>query len=171
MMMYERKQEMHKKYLKVPPGWILGTIKRELNAFSGDTSEDQQDHHEMALTHWGQNHWQYPPARLWDIFYYDLLFKSFQSRYEPRDWCKVRLQQLNYPVYYEEQWLKAGEEKRLAREADEKVRHETPGTWEHQKVVHEEANIRAREADDGGMTFETWPPPRSPSGISLRLST
>jgi hypothetical protein len=40
MMMYERKQEMHEKYLKVPPGWILGTIKRELNASSGDTSED-----------------------------------------------------------------------------------------------------------------------------------
>jgi hypothetical protein len=40
MMMYERNQEMREKYLKVPPGWILGTIKRELNASSGDTSED-----------------------------------------------------------------------------------------------------------------------------------
>jgi hypothetical protein len=39
-MMYERKQEMHKKYLKVPPGWILGTIKRELNTSGGDTLED-----------------------------------------------------------------------------------------------------------------------------------
>jgi hypothetical protein len=91
MMMYERKQEMREKYLKVPPGWILGTIKRELNAFGSDTSEDQQDHHEMALTYWRQNHQQYPPVRLWDIFYYDLLFKSFKSRYELRDWCKVRL--------------------------------------------------------------------------------
>jgi hypothetical protein len=29
--MYERKQQMREKYLKVPPGWIFGTIKRELN--------------------------------------------------------------------------------------------------------------------------------------------
>jgi hypothetical protein len=64
MMMYERKQEMRKKYLKVPPGWILGTIKRELNASSGDTPEDRQDHHETALAYWRQNHRQYPPARL-----------------------------------------------------------------------------------------------------------
>jgi hypothetical protein len=73
-------------------------------------------------------------------------------------------------VYYEEQRLKAKEEKRLAREAEEKVRCETPGTWEHQKVVQEEANIHAREADDGDTTFETWPPPQSPSGTSLHLS-
>jgi hypothetical protein len=88
-----------------------------------------------------------------------LLFKFFESRYELRDWCKVRLQQLNDPVYYKEQRLKAEEEKRLAREAQEKVRCETPGTWEHQKDVQEEANRRAREADDGGTTSETWPPP------------
>jgi hypothetical protein len=63
-----------------------------------------------------------------------LLFKSFESRrYELRDWCKVRLQQLNDPVYYEEQRLKPEEEKRLAQETEEKVRRETPGTWEHQK--------------------------------------
>jgi hypothetical protein len=99
-----------------------------------------------------------------------MLFKSFESRYELRDWCKVRLHQLNDHVYYEEQRLKAEEEKRLAREAEEKVRRETPGTWEHQKVVQEEANKHAREADDGGTTFETWPPSRSPSGISLCLS-
>jgi hypothetical protein len=74
-------------------------------------------------------------------------------------------------MYYEEQRLKAEEEKRLAREVEENVRHETPGTWEHQKAVQEEANRRARETDDGGMTSETWPPSRSPSGISLRLST
>jgi hypothetical protein len=110
-------------------------------------SEDWQDHHEMALAYWRQNHWQL------------------------REWCKVRLQQLNDPVYYEEQRLKAKEEKRLAREAEEKVRRETPGTWEHQKVVQVEANRRAREADNGGTTSETWPPPRSPSGILLRLST
>jgi hypothetical protein len=127
-LMYERKQKMREKYLKVPPGWILWTIKRELNASGGDTSKDRQDHHEMALAYWRQNHQQYPPARLWDIFYYDLLFKSFKSRYELRDWCKVRLQQLNDPMYYEEQQLKAEEEKRLAQVAEEKVRRETPRT-------------------------------------------
>jgi hypothetical protein len=119
---------MRENYLKVPPGWILGIIKRELNASGGDTSEDRQDHHEMALAYWRQNCRQYPPARLWDIFYYDLLFKSFESRYELRGWCKVRLQQLNNPVYYEEQRLKGEEEKRLAWEAEEKVRRETPVT-------------------------------------------
>jgi hypothetical protein len=51
MMMYERKQEMREKYLNVPPGWILGTIKRELNASGGDTSEDRQDRHEMVLAY------------------------------------------------------------------------------------------------------------------------
>jgi hypothetical protein len=91
MMMYERKQEMREKYLKVPPGWILRTIKRELNASSDDTSEDRHDRHEMALAYWRQNRRQYPVAQLWDIFYYDLLFESFESRYELRDWCKVRL--------------------------------------------------------------------------------
>jgi hypothetical protein len=39
MMMYERKQEMREKYFMVPSGWILGTIKRELNASDGDMSE------------------------------------------------------------------------------------------------------------------------------------
>jgi hypothetical protein len=38
-------------------------------------------------------------------------------------------------MYYEEQRLKAEEEKMLAREAEEKVRRETPGTWEHQTAV------------------------------------
>jgi hypothetical protein len=51
-MMYERKLEMRKKHLKVAPGQILGTIKRELNVSDGDTSEDWQDHHEMALAYW-----------------------------------------------------------------------------------------------------------------------
>jgi hypothetical protein len=49
MMMYKRKQEMREKYLKVPSGWILGTIKRELNAFGGDTLEDPHDRHETDL--------------------------------------------------------------------------------------------------------------------------
>jgi hypothetical protein len=74
-------------------------------------------------------------------------------------------------MYYEEQLLNAEEEKRLAREPEEKVRRETPRTWKHQKVVQEEANRRAGEADDGGTSSKTWPLPRSSSGISLRLST
>jgi hypothetical protein len=57
-----------------------------------------------------------------------LLFKSFESRYELLDWCKVRLQQLNDPVYYEKRRLKVEEEKRLAQEAEENVRRETPRT-------------------------------------------
>jgi hypothetical protein len=61
-MMYERKQEIREKYLKVPLGWILRTIKRELNVSGGDTSEDRQDRHEMALAYWRQNRQQYPPA-------------------------------------------------------------------------------------------------------------
>jgi hypothetical protein len=50
-MVYEKKKEIQEKYLKEPLGWILGTIKRELNlyAFGGDTIEDLQDCHEMAL--------------------------------------------------------------------------------------------------------------------------
>jgi hypothetical protein len=80
--------------------------------------EDMQDHTETALAYWRQNRRQYPSARLWDIFYYDLLCKSFESRYELWDWCKARLQQLNNPVYVEEQWHKAEEEKWLAQEAE-----------------------------------------------------
>jgi hypothetical protein len=52
MMMCERNQYMHEKYFKVPPGWILGTINRELNASGGDTSEDRHDPHETALAYW-----------------------------------------------------------------------------------------------------------------------
>jgi hypothetical protein len=82
------------------------------------------------------------------------------------------LQQLNNLVSYKEERLKdEEEEKRLAQEAEEKVRREKPGTWEHQKVVHEEANRCVREVDDRGTTSETWPLPRSPSGITLHLST
>jgi hypothetical protein len=62
------------------------------------------------------------------LFYYDLLCKSFESRYELRDWCHTRLQQLNDPLYCEEQRHKAEEEKRLAHEAEQKRRCETPNT-------------------------------------------
>jgi hypothetical protein len=157
---------MREKYLKMPPGWIIGTFKRELNlyVFVDDTLEDLQDRTETALVYWRQNHRRYPPARLWDIIYYDLLCNSFESRYEPRDWCKTRLQQLNNTMYVEEQWRKAEEEKRLAQEAELKRKCETPGTWEYYKAQCDEANRRAREVDAGGTTSETWPPPRSPSG-------
>jgi hypothetical protein len=67
-------------------------------------------------------------------------------------------------VYVEEQWCKAEEEKRLAQEAELKRRRETPGTWEHYKAQCDEANRCAREANAGGTTSETWPPPRSPPG-------
>jgi hypothetical protein len=92
-MVYEKKKEMWEKHLKIPPGWIVGTICRELNlyVFGGDTMKDSQDCHETVLAYWRQNRRQYPPARLWDIFYYDLLCKSFESRYELQDWCLARL--------------------------------------------------------------------------------
>jgi hypothetical protein len=68
-------------------------------------------------------------------------------------------------MYLEEQRLKSEEEKWLAQEAEEQRRRETPVTWEHYNARQEEVNRRAREADAGGMTSETWPPPRSPPGI------
>jgi hypothetical protein len=64
-------------------------------------------------------------------FYYDLLCMSFESRYELRDWCRARLQQLNDRVYCEEQRCKTEEEKRLAQDAEQKRRRETLETWEH----------------------------------------
>jgi hypothetical protein len=41
-MIYEKKKEMRKKYLKMSLGWIIGTICRELNLYasSGDIMED-----------------------------------------------------------------------------------------------------------------------------------
>jgi hypothetical protein len=62
-------------------------------------------------------------------------------------------------VYVEEQRCKAKEEKRLAQEAELKRRCETPRTWEHYQSQCEEVDRRAREADAGGTTSETWPPP------------
>jgi hypothetical protein len=52
-MVYEKKKEMREKYLKMPPGWILGTIKRELNlyAYDGDMLEDLHDCTETALAY------------------------------------------------------------------------------------------------------------------------
>jgi hypothetical protein len=102
---YEKKKEIREKYLKMPPGWILGTIKKELNlyAFDDDMLEDLQDHTKTTLAYWRQNRRQYPLAWLWDIFYYHLLLKSFKSRYKLQDWCKARLRRLNDLVYVEKQ--------------------------------------------------------------------
>jgi hypothetical protein len=56
-MVYEKKNEIRKKYLKMPPGWILETIKREINLYTsgGDTLEDLQDRTETVLVYWRQN--------------------------------------------------------------------------------------------------------------------
>jgi hypothetical protein len=50
--MVYKKKEMREKYFKEPLGWILGTIKSELNLFNlscNETLEDLQDHHDTAL--------------------------------------------------------------------------------------------------------------------------
>jgi hypothetical protein len=86
-MIYEKNKEMHEKYLKEPPGWILGTIKRELNIseFKGDEGlEELNDHHNTTLAYWRQNRGQYPPEWGWDRFHFDLLYMSFESRHELR---------------------------------------------------------------------------------------
>ena len=51
-MVYEKKKEMREKYLKMPPGWILRTIKRVLNLFEHDgTLDDLHDEHDKALAY------------------------------------------------------------------------------------------------------------------------
>jgi hypothetical protein len=67
-------------------------------------------------------------------------------------------------VYCKEQWRKSKEEKRLAQEAEQKRRRETPDTWEHYQTRCEEADRCTRKDDAGGTTSETWPPPQSPPG-------
>jgi tagatose-1,6-bisphosphate aldolase non-catalytic subunit AgaZ/GatZ len=65
-------------------------------------------------------------------------------------------------VYLEEKrqlQIKAEEEKRLAQETEQQRRCETPGTWKHYFAKQEDASRRAREADLGGMIYETWPLP------------
>jgi hypothetical protein len=117
-MMYERKQQIREKHLKAPPQWILGTIKTELKLFEHDeTLNDLHDKHNKALAYWRQNHRQYPPERVWDKYYFDLLRKSFNLWV----WCEAREKQLRDPMYLEEQLrlqMKAEEEKRLAREVE-----------------------------------------------------
>jgi hypothetical protein len=53
-MMYERKQQMCEKYLKVPSRWILRTIKRELNLFElcgNGPVDDLHDEYDKALAY------------------------------------------------------------------------------------------------------------------------
>jgi hypothetical protein len=72
----------------------------------------------MTLAYWRQNRRQYPPERVWDKYYFDLLRKSFESRHELQAWCEAREKQLKDPVYLEEQRQQQmkDEEKRLAQE-------------------------------------------------------
>jgi hypothetical protein len=76
------------------------------------------------------------------------------------------------PVYLEEQrqlQMTTEEEKRLAQEAEQQRRHETPDTWEHYFAKQEEMNRRAREANTGATTSQTWPLPQLPPGNSFVL--
>jgi hypothetical protein len=51
-MMYEKKQQMCEKHLKVSPCWILGTIKRELHLFEHDeTLNYLHDEHDKTLAY------------------------------------------------------------------------------------------------------------------------
>jgi hypothetical protein len=105
-MIYEKKTEMCEKYLKEPPDWILGIIKRELNLFElsgNETMDDFHVQHDKALTYWRQNRREYPSVCVWDCLYFDLLRKSFESRHALRAWCVARMKQLHYPVYIKEQ--------------------------------------------------------------------
>jgi hypothetical protein len=143
---------MHEKYLKEPLGWILGTIKRELNLLdlTGNPSlEELHDHHDMWLVYWRQNRGKYPLEQVWDKFSSDLLHKSFESRLELQIWCVTRVKQLKYPVYREEQhkqWKKVEEEERLAYEAEHQRRCNDPINWEYHIAKAQEKNRCAREA-------------------------
>jgi hypothetical protein len=58
-MVYEKKKEMREKIFMEPPGWILGTLKRELNLFElcgNETVDDFHDQHDKAPVYWRQNH-------------------------------------------------------------------------------------------------------------------
>jgi hypothetical protein len=169
-MIYEKKNEMCEKYLKEPSGWILETIKRELNIseFKGDEGlEELNDRHDMALAYWRHNCGQYPPERVWDRFHFDLLYKSFESRHELQAWCVARVKQLKDHVYLEEQRQqrkKVEEEKRLAWEAEQQRRREDPRTWEYHIAKAKENNRRRKAAKREGTTSETWPAPRPEEG-------
>jgi hypothetical protein len=64
---YEKKKEMREKYLKEPPGWIIGTIKRELNLSDltwNSLLDELHDRHDTTLAYWRQNCGQYPSERV-----------------------------------------------------------------------------------------------------------
>ncbi len=133
-MMYERKQQMREKHLKQSPRWILGIIKRQLNLFKLCDNEMLDNIHrqdDMALVYQRKNHRQYPDEGVWDKYYFDLLCMTFESRHELWAWCEARERQLKFLVYLDEQHrqqMKAKEDKRLAQEAKQQRRRETPST-------------------------------------------
>jgi hypothetical protein len=130
-------------------------------------SEELNDHHDMALAYWRQNHGQYSLERVWDRFHFDLLYKSFESIHELRAWCVARVNQLKNLVYLEEQhqqWKKVEEEKRLAWEAEQQRRREDSRIWEYYIAKVEENSRRREAATREGMTSETSPWPRPKEG-------
>jgi hypothetical protein len=127
-----------------------------------ETLDDLRHQHDTTLAYWRKNCRQYPPEGIWDRYYFDLLRKTFESRHELWAWCESREKQLKDPVYLEEPCklqMKDEEEKRLAQEAKQLRRRETPATWEHYIAEQGEVNRRAKEADLGGTCSKTWPPP------------
>jgi hypothetical protein len=61
--------------------------------------------------------------------------------------------------------MKAEEEKRLAREAEQQRRRETPGIWEYHIAKAEENNECHKADEREGTTSETWSLPRPERGI------
>jgi hypothetical protein len=104
-MVYERKQQMREKYLKQPPRWILGIIKRVdfFKLCGNETLDDLHRQHDTALVYWRWNHRQYPPEGVWDKYYFKLLRTTFESSHELWAWCEAREKQLKDIVYLEEQ--------------------------------------------------------------------
>jgi hypothetical protein len=80
-MMYERKQYMSEKYLKVPSYCILRIIKRELNLFKHDgTLDDLHDEHDKTLAYWRQNRQQYHPNWVWGANIIIICYLSLSSQ-------------------------------------------------------------------------------------------
>jgi hypothetical protein len=69
----------------------------------------------MTLVYWRKNRRQYPPERVWDKYYFDLLRKTFESRHELRAWCEAReKQQIKAEEEQRQLQMKGEEEERLA---------------------------------------------------------
>jgi len=161
-MIRQKKREIREKYLKMPPNWITGTIRRELNLpFTNDTWHESA---ETALQYWRQNRKKFPPPCVWEVLRRDLDYKSFGTRKELWSWCVARVKQLKDPVYIEEERKKKEEEERLAWEAEQERRRNDPNTWEYHIAKAEVKNRRMKEPG----TSKTWPPPSPERGI-LRL--